>query len=274
MPETQCLLPAEVSPRPPPPLQDAPVPATRVTHSTQKENQCPGTAAQGSKSHQVTKHAQRLQSEALSSTGSRRMTGQHASLIQPVQQPTAAQATTADTPQPDGQQALHDCQLSGGSIAGTPQPDEQQALPHHCVVIPDTPGPNQQQALPGCLSAADITSHMFQPHRQQSLPDHGSAAMNGTVVEIARVGTAAEREADVHAMSLQLAELELMPLKQLLKLCGQSVSVVCSICQSCPLVSSLAGTAANSLHLQPVSDDECCLGSYIGHRTHLFMAVP
>lgn len=92
----------------------------------------------------------------------------------------------------------------------------QQDLPQ--PIIPDTPDISKQ-------AASDFYS------RAATAADEGSTATgNICVVEDVAAGAAAQAadagalEADVAAVSGQLSQLELTPMKQLLKLCGQDVS--------------------------------------------------
>lgn len=86
------------------------------------------------------------------------------------------------------------------------------------LVVPDTPDANQQ-------AAPDFSS------RAATGADEGPIA-TGMVCGIedvaaeaaAQAAAAAAAEADVAAVSGQLSEMELTPMKQLLKLCGQDVS--------------------------------------------------
>lgn len=80
------------------------------------------------------------------------------------------------------------------------------------LVVPDTPEARPSPDGPSSAGAA-----------ANEEPGAGPDAVCG-VQDVAVDTAAAAVEAEVAAVSCQLAELELMPLKQLLKLCGQDVS--------------------------------------------------
>ncbi len=101
--------------------------------------------------------------------------------------------------------ALHQ---SSASDLLAPQPDASQ------LVIPDTPDAGQQ-------AVSDLYSRTVSPADEGPIASGMKCSIEDVAAEAA---AAAAVEADVAAVSGQLSELELTPMKQLLKLCGQDVS--------------------------------------------------
>ncbi|DBA71502.1 TPA: hypothetical protein ACH3X2_011289 [Trebouxia sp. C0005] len=117
----------------------------------------------------------------------------------------------------------------------------QQDLPQ--PIIPDTPDISKQ-------AASDFYS------RAATAADEGSTATgNICVVEDVAAGAAAQAadagalEADVAAVSGQLSQLELTPMKQLLKLCGQDVDVA-----NLPSMEELLGQFASLAHIKKIGE--------------------
>ena len=105
--------------------------------------------------------------------------------------------------------ALHQ---SSASDLLAPQQDASQ------LVIPDTPDASQ-------YAASDFYSRAATAADEGPIATGMMCGIEDVAAEAAAQAAAAGAvEADVAAVSGQLAELELMPLKQLLKLCGQDVS--------------------------------------------------
>ncbi|KAL0034660.1 hypothetical protein WJX77_001494 [Trebouxia sp. C0004] len=111
------------------------------------------------------------------------------------------------------------------------------------LAIPDTPDATQQAAsnfYSRAATAADegpIATGMVYGIEDVAAEAAAQAAAAGAV------------EADVAAVSGQLSELELMPLKQLLKLCGQDVDVA-----KLPSMEELIGQFASLAHIKKIGE--------------------
>ncbi len=116
-------------------------------------------------------------------------------------------------PSQDVRSILPALQQSSASDLLAPQQDAPQ------LVVPDTPDASQQAASDFCSRAATAANEgPIATGMMCGIEDVAAEA-------VAQAAAAGAIEADVAAVSGQLSQLELTPLKQLLKLCGQDVSI-------------------------------------------------
>ena len=128
------------------------------------------------------------------------------------------------------------------------------------LVIPDTPDVSQQ-------AAPDFSSRAASAADEEPI---ATGMMCGIEDVAAEAAAAAAVEADVTAVSGQLSELELMPMKQLLKLCGQDVSTA-SASSTCLAAEQLLN--ALYLYVLAVSAALCLSTSVPFHNPARYMLL-